>query len=614
MPYALFLLFILVTACPHPAEGHTPTPPDHTPPAEDAAPRLHALTISGAPALPRDFEHFPYADPDAPKGGLLRQHAIGSFDNVNPFSTKGQLPAGYSLLYDSLTTGSLDEPGTEYCLIADGIRIAPDRSWVEFTINPAARFHDGTPITAHDVAFSFKATLNNLGSILQKFFADITGITVCEDRRIRFDLAPTASAELPLHLGRMPIYPRHIWASRDMQKTGLEAVVGSGPYRIASFTPGKDITYERVRDYWAADLPVCRGHYNFDTIRYDYYRDTTVALEAFKAGLYDVREEHSAKAWDTLYVGRLFDDGTIVKESFEHRRPLGMQGFFFNTRRPVFHDIRTRKALVLAFDYEWTNRQFFRGAYQRTTSYFSNSDLAASGLPTPEELALLAPFRDVLPPEVFTRAHAFPVSDGSGFNRANLIEAARLLDEAGWRLVDGQRVDAHGNRLRFELLLDAPSMRRVALPFAANLAKLGVAMHIMMPDTAVFLRKARSFDYDMVASAYGTGHTPGGELRLSWHSDSYALEGSRNIPGVAQPAVDSLVETIVTARDRATLRTACRALDRVLLQQEYVIPLGASAAFRIAYRSHLCRPQRSPGNTVGLTTWWSRTAEEAQAR
>ncbi|NJB67900.1 microcin C transport system substrate-binding protein [Desulfobaculum xiamenense] len=570
----------------------------------------HALTLSGPPELPADFPHFPYANPNAPKGGTLRQCAIGTFDNMNPFTPKGQLPSGYGLLHDSLTTTSDDEPFTQYCLVAQKIVMAEDRSWVEFHIDPRARFQDGTPITAEDVVFSYEATMRNIGSVMQRFFADITSVKAVDTLRVRYEFTPGTSREIPLQVSRLPIYPRHFWESRDLSRTMLEPIVGSGPYRMVSCKPGQEAVYERCADYWARDLPVRKGFHNFDTIRYEYYRDATVALEAFRAEHYDIREEHSAKRWRTLYTGPAFDAGDIVMERVRHREPLGIQGFFFNTRRPMFQDRRVRRAIVLAFDYEWTNRQLFWNELPRTTSYFTNSDLACSGLPSPEELALLEPFRDSLPPETFTAEHAFPTSDNSGFNRSNILAAADLLREAGFVLKDGTLTDSRtGRALRFQLLTDSASMRRVALPFARNLRKLGIDMSILVADTALFARKGQDFDFDMISSAFGHTLCPGRELRFYWHSDSKNLHGGRNVIGLDDPAVDALVDAIVTAPDRKATVTACRALDRVLLWGEYVVPLGASDVYRIAYRRSLAKPQRTPRHTVQINTWWAAPAD-----
>lgn len=577
----------------------------------------YAITISGEPELPRDFTHFPYVNPEAPKGGTLHLYSIGKFDNINPFSIKGHLPEGYNLTHDSLLISSLDEPTTGYGLIADSFSLAPDRSWVAFSINPKARFHDGSPITAHDVLFSYEISLQNFGSIVQKFFSDITDVHILDDYHIRFDLAPTASRELPLHIGRFPIFSKSFWEKQDIDKTGIYPFIGSGAYRIdfsKTQEGGQHIVYQRVENYWAKDLPTVRGHYNFDSVQYDYYRDSNVALEAFRAGLYDIREEHSAKVWNTLYTGSLFDNGTLVKEYFSHNRPLGMEGFFFNTRRKLFKDIRIRQALILAFDFEWTNRQYFRNTYARTTSYFFNTDLASFGLPSKEEQELLKPYSDSLPQDLFTRTYHFPTSDASGYNRDNLIKAAKLLEEAGWQMQEGKRVNAKGETLRFQLLVDSQSMRKIALPFAENLRKLGIEMTILMPDRALFIRRLQEYDYDMIASGIGSIHTPGGELRLSWHSSSLEPHAGRNLSGASLPILDYLIEKIVHASNRQELQITCRAFDRVLLWQDYVIPLGASNQFRVAYKSHLAKPEISPKGRIGLWTWWVKTPPIAKKK
>ncbi|MFK4766367.1 extracellular solute-binding protein [Desulfobaculum sp. SPO524] len=571
----------------------------------------HALTLADAPELPADFTHFSYANPQAPKGGEVRMHAIGTFTSMNPFTPKGELPSGFGLLHDSLTTTSLDEPFTQYCLVADSIIIPDDGSWIEFTIHPKARFHDGTPITARDVVFSYTATMENIGSTLQRFFSDITAVKAVDERRVRYEFAPGAKREVALIASRMPIYPEHFWKEKDRAHTMMGTIVGSGPYRIASYSQGENIVYERVKDYWAKDRPVCAGHYNFDRIRYEYFRDATVALEAFRAGHYDIREEHSAKSWKTLYTGPAFDRGDIVMERFRHAQPLGIQGLFFNTRRPMFQDRRVRRALVLAFDYEWVNRQLYWSAYPRTTSYFTNSELAAKGLPSPEELRLLEPFRAILPQEVFTAEHTFPVAEENGFNRHNLLRAAQLLKEAGYVLRDGVLVDGHSGRpFRFQLLTDSASIRRVALPFARNLERLGIELSILVADTAMYMRKGKVFDFDMISMGFGHTLSPGRELRFYWHSSSKDMEGSRNVIGLADPAVDALVDAIISAPNRTERVAACRALDRVLLWGEYVIPTGASNVYRIAYWKGLKRPERLPRYAFGVNTWWCESAEQ----
>lgn len=566
----------------------------------------HALTIAGAPGLPPGFSHFPYVNPAAPKGGELRLHAVGTFDTTNPFSSKGDLPAGFGLLHDSLTTPARDEPGTDYCLVAQRIRYPDDRSWIEFDINPAARFHDGSPITAHDVVFSYEATMSNIGSVLQRFFADILSVRAVGERCVRFTFAPGASREIPQYVGRLYIYPASFWKGRDLGRTALEVVPGSGPYRLRSFRQGREVVYERVRDYWAADLPVCRGRFNFDIVRYEYFRDATVAQEAFRAGHYDLREEHSAKNWHTLYTGPAFDRGEIVRESLPHGRDLGIQGFFFNTRRPMFADIRVRRAIVLALDYEWINRQFFWNEQLRTTSYFTNTELACSGVPRGRELELLEPFRDRLPRELFERPHAFPVSQADGHNRDNLLRAARLLDEAGYRVRDGlRRHPQTGLPLRFQLLTDSAAVRRLAVSFAGNLRRLGIGLHVFVADTPTFMRKKSDFDFDMVSAFFGHGRHPGQELRFFWHSMSRDMPDSPNLAGIADPAVDALVEAILAAREREETVAACRALDRVLLWGEYVVPLGASGVDRVAYRRGIEHPRAGRSSFVDINAWWA---------
>nr|CAM76129.1 Bacterial extracellular solute-binding protein, family 5 [Magnetospirillum gryphiswaldense MSR-1] len=429
----------------------------------------HGLAMHGTLKYPSDFTNFDYVNPNAPKGGELRLADQGPFDSLNPFITKGQTPDGAALPFDTLMDSAADEPFSEYGLIAETVETPPDRSWVIFTLRPQARWHDGQPITADDVIFSLE-TLRTKGAPHYRFYyAGVDKMEKLGARRVKFSFKPGDNRELPLILGQLPILPKHYWQGKTFDETTLVPPLGSGPYRVGKFEPGRFITYERVADYWAKDMPTQRGRYNFDRIRYDVYRDATVALEALKAGEYDLRLENESKKWATGYSDwDAVKTGKAVLREFRHAMPSGMQGYAFNLRRPLFSDVRVREALAQAFDFEWANRNLFYGQYARTNSYFDNSELAAKGLPVADELALLEPLRAQVPPQVFSQEYQSPPTDPNLGIRPNLRRAVALLEQAGWQVVDGKLVDAGGQPFRFEILLNSPAFERITLPFARN--------------------------------------------------------------------------------------------------------------------------------------------------
>lgn len=565
----------------------------------------HAISLHDAPKYGAEFSHFEYADPNAPKGGNVRLAEIGTFDSLNPFILKGVAATGVSRLFDTLTYHSDDEPFSEYGLLAEDIEIAPDRSSVTFTLRPEARFHDGTPVTADDVVFTFESLKNRGHPFYRAYYASIDRAEDLGDRKVRFSFADGENRELPLIIGQMPVLSRAYYQDRDFERTSMEAPLGSGPYHVESVEPGRSITYRRNPDYWGSHLPVNRGRNNFDHIRYDYYRDSTVALEAFKAGEYDFRAENVSKNWATGYDGPALRNGTIRKEEIRNQQPTGMQGFVFNTRRPLFADPRVREALGYAFDFEWTNRNLFYNAYDRTRSYFSNSDLASRGRPGSDEVALLEPYRDQIPQEVFTEAYEPPVTDGSGNVRGNLRQATRLLSEAGWEVRNGVLVNREtGQPFSFELLLVSPSFERVALAFKRNLRRLGIDMKVRTVDSAQYEKRLEDFDFDMVVAVWGQSLSPGNEQRDFWSSAKADVKGSRNLAGIRDPVVDALVERLIAAPDRDTLITTTRALDRVLLWGHYVIPHWHIRHYRIAYWDKFDRPAVTPLYALGFDTWW----------
>jgi microcin C transport system substrate-binding protein len=573
------------------------------PQAQEAAP-AHGMAMHGDLKYGPDFEHFDYVNPNAPKGGTVTFSVIGTFDSFNAYIIKGSPAAGVSELYESLTTRSMDEPFSEYGLLAETVEMPEDRSWVAFTLRPEARWHDGKPVTVDDVIWSFETLRDKGAPFYRYYYKNVKSVEPAGERRVKFTFDETTNRELPLIIGQLPILPTHDFEGREFDKTTLQPPLGSGPYRIKSFEPGRTIVYERVGDYWGDDIPVNRGTYNFEQLRYEYYRDANVALEAFKAGAYDIRSENTAKFWATAYTGPMFDAGWIKKEEIPHELGTGMQGFAYNLRRPLFQDPKVRRALAYAFDFEWTNRTIMYGEYDRTESYFSNTELAAEGLPSEAELALLEPFRDQLPEEVFTEVYQAPSTEGEGGIRQNLRTALRLLREAGWSVEDGRLVNAQGQPFRFEILLNGPSFERHTLPFVKNLERLGIVATVRAVDPAQYQNRMNDFDFDMTVESFGQSLSPGNEQRDFWGSEAAAIPGSRNTIGIADPVIDHLIERIIEAPTREDLVTATRALDRVLLAGHYVIPHWHSRIFRVAYWNKFDRPEITPPYGLPLFSWW----------
>ncbi|MCK5681721.1 ABC transporter substrate-binding protein, partial [bacterium] len=458
----------------------------------------HGLALHGGLKYPPGFSHFNYVNPQAPKGGTFRQAAIGTFDTFNDFILKGVSAAGIGMIYDTLMAKSEDEPFSQYGLIAERVEVASDNRSVVFYLNPQAEFHDGHKITAADVVFTFNLLLEEGQPMYKRYYADVVGVEALDKGRVKFTFKDGGNAELPLIVGQLLVLPQHFWQDKKFNNADLNIPLGSGAYRVKSFVPGKSVSYERVPDYWAVDLPVNRGQNNFSTLIYDYYRDATVALEAFKAGEYDFRHENVSKNWATLYDGPQFTDGRIIKKEIAHEIPQGMQGFVFNTRRSFFSDRKVREALIYAFDFEWSNKNLFYGQYTRSDSYFSNSELAASGPPSLAEIEILKPFNEQLPDEVFKDSYHLPTTDGRGNNRRNLRQAAALLQSAGWVIKQKKLVDKYGNPFHFEILLTAPAFERIVLPYKKNLARLGIDLDVRVVDTAQYLNRVRKFDFDMV--------------------------------------------------------------------------------------------------------------------
>jgi microcin C transport system substrate-binding protein len=572
--------------------------------AAEPEPR-HGLAMHGEPKYGPDFEHLDYADPNAPKGGTLTLGAIGSFDSLNPYILRGQPAAGSGLPFESLLFNTADEAFSEYGLLAETVTMPEDRSWVRFTLRPEARWHDGEPVTVDDVIFSLETLKTRGRPFFRAYYANVLKAEKTGEREVTFTFDDTVNRELPLIVGQMPILPKHYYDEVEFDRTTLTPPLGSGPYRVKRVDAPRTIVYERVEDYWGADLPVNRGRNNFDELRYEYYRDGNVALEAFKAGNIDMRFENSSRLWATAYTGPGIDRGWIVREEIPTESGTGMQGFVYNTRRDIFQDPRVRRALAYAFDFEWTNANLFYGAYARTESYFSNTELAAEGLPSEAELALLEPFRDQPPEAVFTQEYRAPSTDGSGMPRENLRTALGLLQEAGWEVENGRLVNQEtGRPMAFEVLLVSPEFERIVAPFIQNLQRLGVQARMRTVDTAQYQNRLDSFDFDMIVNVWGQSLSPGNEQRDFWGSEAAELDGSRNYAGIQDPVVDALIDRIITAESREDLIAATRALDRVLLWGHYVVPHWHSRDTRVAYWDKFARPDVLPKYGLDLFAWW----------
>ena len=572
--------------------------------AETAVTVSHALAMHGQPKYGPDFTHFDYVNPQAPRGGMLRLANDGTFDSFNPFIPKGN-PAIGPTYFESLLESSADEPFTMYGLIAESITVPEDRSWVIFTLRPQARWHDGKSITVDDVIWSFN-TLKTKGRPFYRFYyGSVSKAEQVGERQVKFTFSEVGNRELPLIIGQMTILPKHYWDTRDFERTTLELPLTSGPYRIADFEPGRFWVMQRVQDYWGAALPVSRGQHNFDTIRTEYFRDATVIREALKSGVIDFYEENQAKAWALDYDVSAVRSGWLKHEAIPHALPTGMQAFVFNTRRAVFHDPTVRRALAYAFDFEWTNQHLFFGQYTRTESYFSNSELAATDLPQGEELAILERYRDRVPPAVFTTPYHAPSTDGSGWPRQNLRQAFALLKEAGWEVQDlvMRRRDT-GEPLQFEILLVSPAFERIVLPFVRNLTRLGITARVRLVDQSQYINRLRAFDFDMIIGSWGESDSPGNEQRNYWSSAAATAPGARNYAGIQEPVIDELIELLIQAPDRESLVARARALDRVLLHGNYIIPNWHLRFQRIVYWDKFSRPATTAKFGTSTTLWW----------
>jgi microcin C transport system substrate-binding protein len=571
----------------------------------------HAISMRGEPKYPADFTHFEYVNPDAPKGGMLTLYAIGTYDSFHRYAQRGSSADGIEFLHDSLMIASGDEVEVYYGLIAEKVEYSSDYTWIIFHINPNARFQDGKPITADDVVFSFNTFFDKGVPQFKEYYKNVETVEALDTHRAKFTLK-VANKELLVDLGGLTILPTHYWQERDFAEPSTEVPLGSGAMTISDYKVGQYVIYKRLDDYWAKDLPVMKGQLNFDFIRYDFYRDETVALEAFKAGEYDFRRESIAKNWATLYTGSQFDKGYILKEEIPHEIPQGMQALVFNIQRPFFQDRRVRAALTYALDFEWMNKNLFYDQYTRTRSYFQNTKYEAKGLPSEEELEILEPFRGKIPDEVFTQEYNPPKTDGSGNIRSQIRQALQLLKEAGWVVKDKKVVNAETNEpLEFEVLLYSSSMERIVIPIQKNLERMGVTMNIRMVDTTQFINRYRERDFDMISGGYSARHYPDSNLKIAWRSEF--IDSTYNAAGVQDEVVDALLDGIEASQeDEEALLHYGHAFDRVLTWNHYVMPQWHLSKFRVAYWNKFTRPEIRPKYDLGLFTWWIDPDKEAQ--
>ncbi|MDH5490175.1 MAG: extracellular solute-binding protein [Rhodospirillaceae bacterium] len=574
--------------------------------------RVHAIAMHGEPKYQSGFKHFDYVNPTAPKGGAMSQGSLGSFDSLNGFIIKGEAADGLGVIYDTLMTASADEAFSRYGLLAHSIEMPEDRTWITFFLRPEARWHDGQPITADDVVWSFETLVKKGPPFFRFYYADVEKVEAIDKLTVKFTFKPVGNRELPLTVSEMPILPKHYWQGREFEKTTLEPPLGSGPYKIGKFEPGRFVEYERVEDYWGKDLNVNIGHNNVDTFRYEYFRDGSVAVEAFKGGAFDFRSENISKIWATGYDIPAVKNGLIIKEKITHHNTAPIQGFVYNLRNEMFSDARVRQALAYAFDFEWSNRNLFYDQYKRARSYFGNSELEAKGLPMGDELAILEKYRGRIPNEVFKTEYNPPATRGDGRIRDNLKIADELLKQAGWEIVDGKRVHTKtGRELNFELMLVSPAFERISLPFAKNLERLGVFMRVRTVDSAQYLKRLETHDFEMISMIWGQSLSPGNEQRNYWGSGAAQENGSRNHMGISDPVVDELIEGLVQAPDREQLIARTRALDRVLQWGHYLVPHWYADYDRVLYWNKFSRPDVELPYGFRISTWWY---DEAKAK
>jgi microcin C transport system substrate-binding protein len=593
------------------AAGLASSLPQNVEVAQDS--ERHGVSAFGDLKYPPDFKHFDYVNPNAPKGGVFSH--VGAtrafnqnfltFNSLNSFILKGDGAQGMELTFASLMARATDEPDALYGLAARAVRISPDGLTYRFLMRPGITFHDGSPLTAHDVAFSLKVLKDKGHPIAQQLLRDLVDAEASDDATMVVRFAPNRARDVPLFAASLPIFSRSYYSKRPFDETTLEVPLGSGPYKVGRFEPGRHIEYERVKDWWGADLPVARGQNNFDILRYEYYRDRDVAFEGFTAKSYLFREEFTSRTWATRYDLPAVRDGRIKRDVISDDTPSGAQGWFFNTRRDKFKDKRLREAFIDAFDFEWTNKMIMYGSYQRTHSVFQNSDMMALGKPSADELALLESFRGKVPDEVFGDPFVPPVSDGSGQDRGLLRKASTLLQQAGFVIKDGKRVTPKGEPISVEFLLDSPSLQPHHMPFIKNLGTLGIEANLRLVDPVQYRKRVDDFDFDLTVQRFSFSSTPGDSLRSYFSSQAAALRGSQNLAGISDLVIDELIDKIIAADSRRSLTTACKVLDRVIRSGRYWVPHWYKASHWLAYWDVFGRPATKPRYARGIPeTWW----------
>lgn len=573
----------------------------------------HGISAFGDLKYPPDFAHFAYVNPDAPKGGMFSQigptrqfnQSFQTFNSLNSYILKGDAAQGMELTFATLMSHAADEPDAMYGYAARAVRISADRRVYRFLLRPGLTFHDGSPLSAHDVAFSLSVLKQKGHPTITQMLRDMEAAEATDDAAVVVTFARNRARDVPLFVASLPIFSRAFYAQRPFDETSLEPPLGSGPYRVGRFEVGRYIEFERLKDWWGAGLPVSRGQSNFDSVRFEFYRDRDVAFEGFSGKSYLFREEFTSRHWATRYDFPAVRDGRVRREVLPDETPSGAQGWFINTRRDKFKDPRLREALICAFDFEWTNRNIMYGSYQRTHSVFQNSDMMARGKPDAAELALLEPFRGRVAEEVFGEPYVPPVSDGSGQDRALLRKASHLLQEAGWSVRDGKRVNDKGEHPAIEFLIDEPTFQPHHMPFIKNLGLLGIDASLRLVDPVQYRRRVDEFDFDLTVTRFNFSTTPGDALRTYFSSPAAALKGSQNLAGIADPVIDALIEKVIAADSRPELVVACRALDRVIRAGRYWVPHWYKASHWLAYWDVFSRPAEKPRYARGvLETWW----------
>ena len=569
---------------------------------------MHGMAMHGDLKYKKNFKHFEYSNPDAPKKGKIKLSAIGTFDNLNPYILKGVAAYQTSYLFETLMKSSFDEPFSQYGLLAEKVMLPDNRKWVRFKLRNFAKFSDGTKVTSDDVIFSFKILMSKGHPAWKNYYSQVDEVLKINELEVQFNFSGETNRELPLIIGyQLPIFSKKYWSNKQFDKTTLDPPIGSGPYLISDLKPGRSITLKRDPNYWGKNLNVNRGRYNFDEIHTDYYRDVTVALEAFKSGAYDFRLENSSKNWATAYDFNATKKGQVIIEEIPYERPSGMQGFAFNIRKPIFKNRNVRKALTYAFDFEWSNKNLFYDAYTRTKSFFDNSELSSQNFPSKKELKILSEFKDKIPPEIFNEIYQPPRTDDKENGlRKNLRTARRILKNEGWIIQNDILTNKiTGEEFKFEILLRSPLFERIVLPLKRNFKKLGIQVSIRtVQDDSQYQKRLEEFDFDMVVTNFGSVISPGNEQKNWWSSEAADQPGTQNIIGVKNSVIDEIIDRLISARNREELVVYTKVLDRILLFNYYLIPQFHIGHYRVAYWNKLSRPETTSKYDLGFDFWW----------